>query len=221
MQPFFSSLRKKPRDIATKGRFGLAVVVLPILLLGMTAASPGKQITDAKPAGEASPFPPGRVLKYAASSPQALRNIRNFVTFQLEVTEKHDVSHLDLVMAPTMLIHRTGFASLEEWMTGRAMDSKQVSRDFFRKDNAFENLKNHKRVIEEIYGIGDMVVARWRTEGVGIGPLFGVQAAGKPVLIHETGFIRFDDQGRMVEGSFTTDTAEYLHSLGVAPPTLP
>ncbi|KRB78866.1 hypothetical protein ASE00_21045 [Sphingomonas sp. Root710] len=195
-------------------------LMLSALAVGVPAVVHAGEATSASRQPSDPGLPRDRVLKYEVTSSQALRNIRNFVAFQLEVAEKHDVTRLDDLVAPAMIVHSFGPGSIMAWLQGAPQKERVLDRAFFRDTDAFANLQDHKIVIEEVYGIGDVVVARWRIEGLGKGPLFGVQTAGKKVLTHETGFMRYDDMGRMAEGTFTIDGAELFLSLGVPAPVV-
>jgi hypothetical protein len=188
-------------------RTAVMIAALPLLAVAAKAAA----------SEAAAAFPTEIVQKYRADSPAAMRNIRNFVWFQQELAVRGDTSRLEEVMAPQMIVHSAGDDSLHQWATGEKRGTRTMERDMFRRVGVFKTLAGHRRVIEEIYGIGDMVVAKWRLEGKVEGHLFGFKGNNE-VSFHEIGFIRFDDQGRMVEGTFLIDAPEFLNSLGVPAP---
>lgn len=161
---------------------------------------------------------PAKLIKFEVASPKALRNLRSFYIFQMEVAANNDTSHLAEVMPERMLVHSAGDDSMHLWATGEKRETREIERGLLGKGVVFKNLQDHRRVIEEAYAVGDVVTARWRIEGTGTGDLLGFPAKGKQVVFHETGFVRFDENGRMIEGTFLMDVPEFLNSIDVRLP---
>jgi predicted ester cyclase len=146
------------------------------------------------------------------------RNVRTLIKFQTEMIPNLDFTDIEKVMAPvrkkaTGKDPAHGTQALvgmpPRSSTGRSEDMKKFTRD------TFEGMKDHRRTMEEIYGIGDTVVARWRIEGVVTGKLLGVPGHGRSINIQEVGFTQFDCEGRMLGGWAMIDGADLLHQLGV------
>lgn len=183
---------------------------IPALMLALTlaVAVAGPTLATAAPA-----VPP----KPAGQSSIEQRNVRNFIRFQMDVA-RNDFSHLDELVAPEVVAD-AGADPLLLLMgiTPPPSPTKTRRKDFPAMTRAaFAGLENHHRAIDEIYGIGDLVVARWRIEGVVTGSLFGIPGQGRPISLHEVGFVKYDADGRMLGGWFRVDGAEVLQQLGVS-----
>ncbi len=106
-------------------------------------------------------------------------------------------------------------------LLGNPMPGRMVvHRDESKKrvpNKDFAGVEGHKRTIDEIYGVGNEVVAKWHIQAVVKSEMFGLKGKGQTIDIIEVAFIRFDKEGRMTQGWFRVDSAELLRQLGVAP----
>ena len=73
---------------------------------------------------------------------------------------------------------------------------------------------DHRRTVDEIYGVGDVVFARWSIEWTHAGPIQGAPPTGRRIRISEAGIMHYDDEGRMKEGWFIADQLELFLQLG-------
>lgn len=146
------------------------------------------------------------------------RNIRNFVRFQQEVIVDGDFSVLPELVAPRMVVHRSGNQTLRT-LSGEPVPegSSVIDHERFRQAwrSAVAGHSHHARNVDEIHGTGDFVWARWTIEWTHTGTVHGLPATGRRVRVSETGLIRFDDAGRMAEGWFMSDPLELFAQLGL------
>jgi predicted ester cyclase len=153
------------------------------------------------------------------------RNVRNFTRWQVEKIPVDDYSGIEQFMAPEVKVSPGGggadglMSLLGKPLLGEPVtpSSRTVRVKGFAEGPGvgFAGVKNHRRTMEEIYGIGDTVVARWRIQGDVTGSLLGVPGHGRPIDIMEVAFVQFDREGRMVKAWMSIDGAALLHQLGV------
>lgn len=143
------------------------------------------------------------------------RNVRTFIEYQTDIANG-DKTRLDEQMAETMVIYAMGADSINSLLGRPATATPFVlKRDDWRNNTSFKDVSNHTREFDAIYGVDDMVIARWRIKGVVNGKVFGFEAHGRPIDLTEVAFVRFDAQGRLSEGWFRLDAAELFQQLGV------
>jgi len=80
-----------------------------------------------------------------------------------------------------------------------------------------ESIADRQDTIIEIIAKGDRVWAYFKMEGHHTGTLFGQEATGKPVSMHELAILRFNDEGLIVEASFFGDELELAMQVGLVP----
>jgi len=76
-------------------------------------------------------------------------------------------------------------------------------------------LSDQERTIEAIGGEGDVVWARWRISATHSGEYLGVPPTGNRLHYTEVGFLRFDREGRIIEGWFLCDEVNLARQLGL------
>jgi len=191
---------KYPRIVAA-----LTVAVLAVAAQSSTAAA-------AEPT--ATPVTTATTLRKIASSPAAERNIENFIQLQIEGISG-SLPNIKKYMAVEW-VGSGGDDSIQRLMGKNVVGRRVVKRDIFEKltTNALSGIEGQKRVMEEIYGVGDEVIARWRITGVARGPLFALEGKGQPIDITEVGYMRYDESGHLIDGWFELDSAELLRQLG-------
>jgi hypothetical protein len=187
----------------------LTVAVLAVAAQSRTAAAADEPTATPAATDQAAP-----TLRKIASSPAAARNIENFIQLQTEGVQG-SLPHVKNYMAAEF-VGSGGDDSIQRLMGKNIVARRVVKRDVFEKlsKNALSGIEGQKRVMEEIYGVGDEVIARWRITGVARGPLFGLEGKGQPIDITEIGFMRYDESGHLVEGYFELDSAQLLRQLG-------
>jgi hypothetical protein len=145
------------------------------------------------------------------------RNIQHFKRFQQEVAVEGNFTDLHKLMAPQILVHRPANITLLQ-LNGVEVDDKPVTwnRDDFKKNwkTAMAGRVDHRRVVDEIYGIGDVVCARWSIEWTHAETIQGIPPSGRRIHISEAGIMHYDDEGRMKEGWFIADQLELFLQLG-------
>jgi len=190
----------------------LAVFALATSLQWVSAAAAAETAPAAPAAGAKEPIHAGR---WVASSPAAERNIRNFILSQEEGVAGNR-EHLDQYMAPEFVAETRGDESLQR-LLGNPMPGRMVvHRDESKKrvpNKDFAGVEGHKRTIDEIYGVGNEVVAKWHLQAVVKSEMFGLKGKGQTIDLIEVAFIRFDKEGRMTQGWFRVDSAELLRQL--------
>ena len=70
--------------------------------------------------------------------------------------------------------------------------------------------------LDELISEGDRVAARFTMRGTHQGPIFGVQASGKPIEVRAVNFYRFAD-GQIVEEHGQPDLLGLLQQIGAIP----
>lgn len=187
----------------------LTAAILAVAAQSQTAAAADEP--TAAPAGTGA----APTLRKIASSPDAERNIENFIAFQAEGV-KGSMPNIKKYMAEEFLAQSSGSDSLLRLLGKDVVAGRVVKRDLMEKSvgKALSGIEGQKRIMEEIYGVGDEVIARWRITGVAHGPVFGLEGKGQPIDVTEIAFVRFDKEGRMVEGAFRQDSAELMRQLG-------
>jgi SnoaL-like polyketide cyclase len=187
----------------------LTVAVLAVAAQSRTAAAADEPTATPAATGQAAP-----ALRKIASSPAAERNIENFIQLQTEGVQG-SLPNIKKYMAAEF-VGSGGDDSIQRLMGKNVVARRVVKRDLFEKvsKNALSGIEGQKRVMEEIYGVGDEVIARWRITGVARGSLFGLEGKGQPIDITEIGFMRYDESGHLIEGYFQLDSAELLRQLG-------
>jgi len=195
----------------------LTVAVLAAAAQSSTAAAAeptATPATPATPATTATPVTTAPTLRKIASSPAAERNIENFIQLQTEGI-KGSMDHIKDYMG-VEFVGSGGDDSVQRLMGKNVVGRRVVKRDIFEKltTNALSGIEGQKRVMEEIYGVGDEVIARWRITGVARGPLFALEGKGQPIDITEVGYMRYDESGHLIDGWFELDSAELLRQLG-------
>ena len=187
----------------------LTVAVLAVAAQSRTAGAADEPTATPAAAGQAAP-----TLRKIASSPAAERNIENFIQLQTEGVQG-SLPNIRKYMAEEFG-GSAGDASLQRLMGKDVPAHGVMKREVFEKfsKNALSGIEGQKRVMEEIYGVGDEVIARWRITGVARGPLFGLEGKGQPISIIEMGFMRYDATGHLIDGWFELDSGELLRQLG-------
>jgi predicted ester cyclase len=191
----------------------LTVFALAAALQWRSAAAADAATTPAAAAAPAAdePIAAGR---WIASSPEAERNIRNFIQSQREGVAGNMVN-IEKYMAPVFVAETRGDESLQRLLGKQMPGRREVHRDDIKKmgPTDFAGVEGHKRTIDEIYGVGDEVVAKWHIQAVVKSKLFGLQGKGQTIDIIEVAFLRFDKEGRMIQGWYRVDSAELLRQL--------
>jgi len=159
--------------------------------------------------------------RWIASSPEAERNIRNFIQSQREGVAGNMVN-IEKYMAPVFVAETRGDESLQRLLGNQMPGRRVVHREDIKKMGPadFAGVEGHKRTIDEIYGVGNEVIAKWHIQAVVKGKLFGLQGKGQTIDIIEVAFVRFDNEGRAIQGWYRIDSAELLRQLDykVLPP---
>jgi predicted ester cyclase len=153
--------------------------------------------------------------RWTASSPEVERNIRNFIQFQKDGVAG-TMGNIDKYMAPEFVVETSGDEALQRLLGNTVPGRIVVHRDDLKKrgpSKDFAGVEAQKRTMEEIYGVGDEVVAKWHIQAVVKDKLFGLQGKGQTIDIVEVGFVRFDKEGRMTQGWFRIDSAGLLRQL--------
>jgi hypothetical protein len=190
------------------------VAALTAAVLAVAAHSRSAVAADEPNATPASTDQAAPILRKIASSPAAERNIQNFIQLQTEGVQG-SLPNIKKYMAEEFG-GSAGDDSLQRLMGKNVPAHRVMKRDLFEKfsKNALSGIEGQKRIMEEIYGVGDEVIARWRITGVARGPLFGLEGKGQPISITEIGFMRYDESGHLVDGYFRLDSADLLRQLG-------
>ncbi|WP_262699545.1 MULTISPECIES: ester cyclase [Streptomyces] len=150
------------------------------------------------------------------SEESVVRNKRNFRRLQEEVIVGGDVSLVPELMAPHMRVLRGGDDSFL-LLGGRQVPEGRVitQEQFIQQYRAtVGEPKVHRRTITAMHGEGDVVWARWTIEEQHDSGRYGVPPTGKVLTVEEVAMVRFDDEGRMVEGWFMRDPVEVLTQIG-------
>ncbi|MFJ8025731.1 ester cyclase [Streptomyces sp. NPDC096311] len=144
------------------------------------------------------------------------RNKRNFRRFQQEVVVGGDMSVVPELIAPQMRLLRSGDDSFVRLGGGEVPQERVITPDQFirRYGEVIGKPKIHRRTIEAIHGEGDVIWARWKIEEEHDSDRYGVSPTGKLLTIDEAAMVRFDSQGRMIEGWFMQDPIEVLNQIG-------
>ncbi|MGW4529379.1 ester cyclase [Nocardia sp. NPDC004340] len=74
-----------------------------------------------------------------------------------------------------------------------------------------------RMLVNEQFAEGDFVLTRWTASGTNQGPLMGMPATGKPVVIAGMTVTRFQADGKVGESWANWDTLGMLQQLGVIP----
>ncbi|MFD7842100.1 ester cyclase [Nocardia sp. NPDC059764] len=74
-----------------------------------------------------------------------------------------------------------------------------------------------RMLVNEQIAEGEFVLTRWTATGTNDGPLMGMPATGKPVVIQGMTVARFRDDGKISEGWTSSDMLGMLQQLGVIP----
>jgi len=96
------------------------------------------------------------------------------------------------------------------------------------EDNGLQSFKEHVGYlrgaasdlvcnVDQIWGVGDRVVARWRWQGTNDGPLFDIPATYKPFDMTQLAIYRLE-HGKVVEIWKAGDMLQMLEQIGVLPP---
>jgi predicted ester cyclase len=188
----------------------LTVAVLAVAAQTRSAAAADEPTAKSTATDQAAP-----ALRKIASSPAAERNIKNFIQLQTEGVQG-PMPNIKKYMGAEFVVRSGGNDSIDRLMGKNVVAGRVAKRDIFEKVNqkALSGIEGQKRTMEEIYGVGDEVIARWRITGVARGPLFGLEGKGQPIDITEIAFARYDQSGHIVEGYFQLDSAELLRQLG-------
>jgi len=153
-------------------------------------------------------------------SEQVERNKETFKRFQAEVIVKGDTTHLADYMAPGFITHRTGLDGWYEALGEPARTEPIVIDDLVKFGHmlkgAFGSVENHQRRMDLVSGEGDLVWAVWTITGTINGSFHGVAADGKSIDFTEVAWIRFNDDGKMIEGWFCSDVGPLLAQLGAS-----
>jgi steroid delta-isomerase-like uncharacterized protein len=79
--------------------------------------------------------------------------------------------------------------------------------------NAFPDRRTH---IEDVFGEGDKVAARWTIGGTHRGDFFGFPGTGKKFAAQELAIYRFEDR-KVAEVWFMPDIIAHMNQLGLLP----
>ncbi|HXJ14564.1 MAG TPA: ester cyclase [Candidatus Limnocylindrales bacterium] len=123
-----------------------------------------------------------------------------------ELWNKGNLQVADELIAPTYQHHDASTPDL-----GKGPESEKKRVNLYR--NAFHDLRLN---IEELFGEGETVVARWSCRGVHNGDLNGIAPTNKQFAITGVTICRFD-HGKIVEGFVNWDALGLMHQLGVVP----
>lgn len=150
------------------------------------------------------------------SDPTVERNKRNFRRFQEEIIVGGNMSLLPELVAPEMRILRSMDDSLMRLHDIEVPKERVWTHEQFKKFYSASLFKplHHRRRILDIYGENDVVWARWAFEYDHNDERFFIPPTGKPVVQIEVGMIRFDADGRIVEGWFMSDLLETILDIG-------
>jgi predicted ester cyclase len=139
------------------------------------------------------------------------RNKENFRRLQEEVVVRQDMTHLAELVAPEFKIHHAA----SDWT--RRIAGVDSLAGTVRGHSAWAEIPpvpNHRRVIEEIYGEGNVVWARFTTEHTHHDDRFGVPPTGKLIRFTEAIIAHYDDEARMTEAWAIADPFEVLDQIG-------
>ncbi len=146
------------------------------------------------------------------------RNKATFRLLQEEVIVKGRLELVEKIFSPDFTALRAGTADL---MASRNRPPYPQSGTAYERFTSgwkrmTEALSDQRRTIEAIGGEGDTVWARWRISAVHSGEYLGVPPTGERLEYTEVGFLRFDDDGRMVEGWFLCEEVNIARQLGLS-----
>jgi predicted ester cyclase len=204
-------MKKVKNDIAAV----VTVFALATALQWGSAAAADAAPAPAKAAAAAGADQPIAAGRWIASSPEAERNIRNFILSQEEGVAGNR-AHLEQYMAPEFVAETRGDESLQRLLGNPMPGRRVIRRDLSQRlvpNKDFAGVEGHKRTIDEIYGVGNEVVAKWHIQAVVKSEMFGLKGKGQTIDIIEVAFIRFDKEGRMTQGWFRVDSAELMRQL--------
>ncbi|MFE4755030.1 ester cyclase [Streptomyces mirabilis] len=144
------------------------------------------------------------------------RNKRNFRRLQQEVIVGGDTSLVPELMGPQLRILRGGDDSFLLLGGRKVPEGRVITREqFIEMYRATVGAPAvHRRTIKEMHGEDDLVWARWTIEEEHDSDRYGVPPTGRILTIDEVAMVRFDDQGRMIEGWFMRDPVEILDQIG-------
>ena len=71
--------------------------------------------------------------------------------------------------------------------------------------------------VDDIFGAGDKVVVRFTLNGTNTGPLFGMPATGRKVVMTGIGIYRFAPHGKIVVEWYENDAIGQMRQLGLLP----
>lgn len=148
---------------------------------------------------------------------QVERNIQHFRRFQQEVAVEGDFTDLDKLMAPEILVHRPANITILQLNGVETSEGPVIwNREDFKKNwkTAMAGRVDHQRTVDEIYGVGDVIFARWSIEWTHAEPIHGVPPTGRRIRISEAGIMHYDAEGRMKEGWYIADQLELFLQLG-------
>ena len=117
---------------------------------------------------------------------------------------KRDFSIIDELVAPDFVQHAATVNAGREGIT-----------QFFRMVHG--GLPDLQFTLNNLLADGDMVSTRFTIRGTHQGPLFGIPATGKPIMITGMSLLRLRD-GKIVENWNEVDMLSALQQLGVIPP---
>jgi predicted ester cyclase len=159
-----------------------------------------------------------RTLTMTGTRADASRNIATFRRLQQEVIVGGRDDLVEAIFAPTFHSRRVGLADLHRLSgaattSGRDVDAYARFRVGLRANQAA--LSDQKRDIEEIHAVDDYLWARWRIEATHTGTFLGRPATGRRVSWTEVGILRFDSEGRIIDGWFQADELNLAIQLGL------
>jgi steroid delta-isomerase-like uncharacterized protein len=92
------------------------------------------------------------------------------------------------------------------------MKGKAAGKKYFKAmTTAFPDIKVNE---QNVWGIGDFVIAEGTITGTQKGPFFGIPAKNKPVTLHGLDIMQFKD-GKIVHGWSYSNSAEMAEQLGL------
>ncbi|WP_179220540.1 ester cyclase [Rhodococcus sp. NCIMB 12038] len=152
------------------------------------------------------------------STDAQMRNSANFERFQQEVIVSGDFTVFDELVAPGAVTLRSANSTMQRLVLADFVaDQTPLSREGFERawSQVMSSRANHRRTIETICASGDTVAARWSIEWIQQGQYLGRACRQTLVRTEEVGFVRFDNDGRIIECWFMSDPIELWMQLGI------
>jgi len=149
--------------------------------------------------------------------PVVERNKLTFRRLQEQVIANGQFELIPEIFRPDFQVRRVGTLRLY-----RAIGHTDYPQGQNAHERFVEGLTEHQkllpdqeRVIEEIFGEGNRVAARFRIKATHTHEFAGHPPTGKRLEWTEIAFVRFDSDGLMEEGYFLCDELELAEQLGL------